>query len=441
MKQETVLLLILTILVITITLSSADLIPLVTSPTPTALPTRHVPANALVIKNGMVIDGTGDEPIKNGLVVLVGDKISAIGPVSDFFIPPETKIIDAKGGTIMPGIINSHVHETASALVRQFYYLNHGVTTVCDLGTPISAFPRFRESRAQGYGLTARGFYSGPIINVRDGYPGNDEFLYPITNTISARNAVVDLVGQGADMIKIALDTGNSKLPWPATTPYSIPTMTLDELKALTDQAHASHRLVRVHIGMENMLDLALDSGVDVLEHVPLPTLDHIDFTKETADHFPTLAPSYEAKLARAVQNRMIMVPTLDYIISWCESFAMTNERKVLCSKYALTTVHRFHQMGGVIGLGNDALGGTRGKMPVPEMQLLLQAGLTPMQVIQAGTQVAARVCGHADDLGTLEPGKLADVIVVNGNPLNNIRVMEQVTTVILGGQVVRTTQ
>jgi imidazolonepropionase-like amidohydrolase len=394
-----------------------------------------VPAEALVIKNGVVIDGTGAAPIRDGIVVVLKNKIVAVGRAADFSIPSGTKIIDAEGGTILPGIINSHVHETASALVRQFYFLYRGVTATCDLGTPLNSMSRYEDN--EGYGLTARGFRSGPIINVPGGYPGTKELLYEVTSPDAARRAVSDLVNRGADVIKIALEPWNWKLPWPTSPREPIPNLDLPEVKAIVEEAHAHGKLVRAHVGTAEILDLALDGGVDVIEHVPLPQLGDIDFQAgPQGSDYAKLSPAYEAQLARMIKQNVDMVPTLDKIISWCERYAVTDDRKALCRKYALSPVHRFYQMGGTLALGDDSGYETRTWMPIREMQRLLAAGLTPMEIIQAGTQHAAQVCGHGNELGTLEPGKLADVIVVNGDPLTDIGAMNRISVVIVDGQV-----
>lgn len=393
---------------------------------------RPVPAQALVIKNGMVIDGTSAAPILDGVVVIDDQKIIAVGRATDFVITPETQFIDAQGGTILPGIINAHVHEASSNLVRKFYFLRKGVTAVCDLANPLSNTRQLDD----GYGLTARRFYSGPLINVPLGYPGTPEYLYEVNSPEEARQAVSDLVGRGASMIKIALEPGNPKVPWVTPRRAIIPNLDLPMLQAIVAQAHAHNKLVRVHIGTAEELDLALDAGVDVLEHIPLPALDDINFNVESPDGFARLSPAYEKQLNRVVQQGVVMVPTLDQIIPWCENRAETNAQKALCSKYALAPVHRFHQLGGVIALGDDSGYMMRTEMPVREMQWLAQAGLTPMEIIQAGTRNAARVCGHGDELGTLEPGKLADMIIVPGNPLANLNAFETVSHVILGGRV-----
>ncbi len=409
-------------------------IPITTLALPSPAP-QTIPPNALVIHNGTLVDGTGAPPILNGIVVIEKNKIVAVGHANNFLLTPNTHALDARGGTILPGIINAHTHEAASPLIRREYFLKHGVTSVCELGNPIETMAQYNDTRS--FSMTARGFDSGPFINVPHGYPGSTEFLYPASNAEQARAAVNDLANRGADMFKIALEPGNSKLPWQTAAPDPIPNLDAITLKALVEQAHARGKLVRVHLGTEEMLDLALDSGVDTIEHVPLPRLDEIEFQSTiTGQDFATLSPAYEAKLARMVKQKIVLVPTLDKIITWCESFALTPERQALCRQYAMTPVHRFFEMGGTLALGDDSSTEPRTRMPLTEMRRLVSVGLNPMQVLQASTQVAARVCGHGDELGTLEPGKLADVIVVQGNPLADLDALNRVSIVILGGQI-----
>ena len=406
------------------------------SPIPANITPQPIPLDALVIKNGTVIDGTGAPPLRDGVIVIRQDKIVAVGRAAEFVIAPQTRIIDAQGGTIMPGIINSHVHEAASGLIRQYYFLQRGVTTACDVGGAISVMADFAVD--SGYGLTARGFRTGPIINVPLGYPGYDDLLYPVSTPDQARQAVTDLiVNHGADMIKTALDPWNSKLPWFAPPPGDpIPNPDLPLLQAIVDQAHRYRKPVRMHLGTEILLDLALDAGVDSIEHVPLPTLDNIDFQSPPPGKIAKLSEHFQAQLQRMVKQRVMMVPTVDHIITWCEGFAQTPEQKNRCGQYALAPVQYFHDSGGTIGLGDDATSFAHTLMPIGEMKRLAQAGLSSMEIIQAGTKYAAQICGHGDELGTLEPGKLADVIVVNGDPLANIAVMDQVSVVVIGGQV-----
>jgi imidazolonepropionase-like amidohydrolase len=137
------------------------------------------------------------------------------------------------------------------------------------------------------------------------------------------------------------------------------------------------------------------------------------------------------------VEGGIVMVPTLDSYMDLYRDSTPTPEDEA-GNQIVLGIVRRFHDLGGTVGLGTDFIIG-RGKqagMPLGEMEMLLAAGLTPMEVIEAGTRLSAFVCGHGGELGTLEPGKLADLIVVDGNPLEDLQVMSEVVVVMKNGQI-----
>jgi len=410
-----------------------------TSPSPTAPPVPQlVPADAWVLTNGAVIVGTGAPPIPDGIVVIQRERVVAVGRAADYAIPAGTKVVDAKRGTILPGIVNAHVHGVSNPAVRRVYFMLKGVTSVCDMGSRLGELPQFEHDHA--IGPAARGFRAGPIITAPGGYPDiywHASLSYEITGTNEARVAVVDLVNRGADVIKIALEPGSAQEPWPM--------LDLQEVKAIVQAAHERGRLVRAHVGRTDgtqVLDIVVESGVDVIEHVPVPVFsakDAYNLIKDQA-HF-ALDPAYEARLTRLVAHQVAMVPTLDAHTLWCELPGLTSEQKQACFEFYVEPVRRFHTLGGVVALANDygADDAIEKGMPLREMRLLLAAGLTPLQVIEAGTRHAAQVCGHGKELGTLEPGQLADIIVVNGDPLADIEVMQQVSVVIKGGQIVFT--
>ncbi len=399
---------------------------------PTLLP---VPADALVIENGTVIDGTGAAAIPDGIVVLQGDTIVAVGPRADFAIPLGTQIVDARDGTILPGIINAHVHGTSSSAVRRVYFLLKGVTSVCDMGSPLRQMPQFAQDNAAG--PAARGFKNGPIVTVRGGYPDNvwaADLNYEVATPDEARAAVADLVSRGADVIKIALEPGGAEDPWPM--------LDLQQVQAIVQEAHAHGKLVRAHVGRTNgtaVVDIVLKSGVDVIDHVPLPVFSGLEAYGLIKDsgHY-TMTATDKDILARLAAAHVIMVPTLTAHELWCESPNLTAQQKQGCYKFYQEPVGQFHALGGTVALANDygADDTLEQGIPLREMQQLLAAGLTPLEVIEASTRNAARVCGHGEELGTLEPGKLADVIVVAGDPLVNMDAMRQVVVVIKGGQI-----
>ena len=411
------------------------------SQTPRATPTlQPVPADALVIKNGTIIDGTGAAPILDGVVVIQADRIVAVGRLTDFAIPASVTVMDARGGTILPGIINAHVHLAASPSVRLLYFLRMGVTSVCDMGSSLRQMPLFAQEHATG--PAARGFKSGPMITVPGGYPDNvwhNDLNYEVTSPEEARSAVADLVARGADVIKIALEPGGAADPWPM--------LNLPQVQAIVQEAHARGRLVRAHVGRINgtdVLDIVLKAGVDIVDHVPLPVfsaLEEYNLIKDSG-HIP-MTPEYQDQLASLAEAGVIMVPTLAAHTLWCEASNLTPQQTQACYAAYEEPVGLFHALGGMVALGNDygADDALEKGIPLREMQLLLASGLTPMEVIEAGTRTAARVCGHADELGTLEPGRLADLIVVDGDPLVDIAAMKRVEVVIKGGQVALPTE
>jgi imidazolonepropionase-like amidohydrolase len=312
---------------------------------------QAIPADALIIVNGLIIDGTGADPLPDGIVALRGTRIMAVGRKAEFAIPSEADLIDAKGGTILPGIINAHTHSTADPATRRFSFLLKGVTATCDLGAPLESMSQFEQDDTTG--PSARGFRAGPIITAPGGYPdvaGQGRHLnYEVANPDEARAAVVDLVNRGADVIKIALEPGPTGASWPVLSPQ--------EVSAIVEKAHARGRLVRAHVTRADLLDIALDAGVDVIEHVPLPQLTEADWKVVAEDRNHLKLPTdYEAQLARMIRQHVVMVPTLSVMPAICNMnwYGMPVEYQPLCGELFLEVVRRFHDLGGTVALGND---------------------------------------------------------------------------------------
>jgi imidazolonepropionase-like amidohydrolase len=247
-----------------------------------------------------------------------------------------------------------------------------------------------------------------------------------------ARAAVTDLLDRGASVIKIALVPGPGLLD-------------LTRTRAIVEEAHARGVLVRAHVFLPYLVEeIVLPAGVDVIEHQPFPILSGREGRRLLASDdpipllFDTIAPEYEELLIRIVERGIIMVPTLDGHMGNIFTKTDRSREEQLEIELHVEAARRFHALGGTIALGTD-YGGVRhveGGMPLTEMKLLEAAGLTPMHVIEAGTRHAAAVCGQGEDLGTLEAGKLADIIIVDGNPLKDLGAMDRVVTVIKGGVV-----
>lgn len=395
-----------------------------------------VPSDAVVVGHGTVIDGTGAPPINDGVLVIEGDRIAAVGRASDFHIPEGVAEIDAGGGTILPGIIDSHTHSTQNASVRRAF-LAEGVTTVCNLGTTLDRLSLFEEDSTAD-GPAARGYWAGPIITAPGGYPGpvyGRQFSYEVGSVEEARTATADLLDRGASVIKIALAPGDPRNPWPI--------LDLAQVEAIVEEAHARGALVRAHVFEPFLVeDIVMPAGVDVIEHQPMPILSEDEETRVLAsDHprtllFDSIAPEYGRLLARVIDYGILMVPTLQGNIG--EIFSKPERSRIerIVLDVHLEAARRFRSLGGTFALGTD-FGGVphvQAGMPLTEMRLFEAAGLTPMEVLKTSTLNAATVCGHGQDLGSLEVGKLADIIIVGGDPLADLGVMDSVRAVIRGG-------
>lgn len=398
----------------------------------------------IIITNGTVVDGRGSEPVHDGIVVIVGDRITYVGRSADYSQPSNAQVIDAHGGSILPGIIDSHVLDASDPAIRREFLVS-GVTTVCNLGSPLGEMTQFGKNYID-QGPVARGYRSGPMITAPGGLPDTvlqANLNYEVKTPEEARAAVVDLHDHGADVIKVLLQEEYGGVTYPM--------LGEDELAAIVEEAHTLGLLVRAHVTYASLLGMAVQAGVDTIQHVPFniarsgshsisdaQLLAFLQSSDPLQYFFTELYPDYEDQLRMMVEAGIVMVPTLDRAYGeYYRTSNPTREQEVIIET-VLGIVRRFHDLGGIVGLGTDFNTGLDIKvgMPVGEMEMLLAAGLTPMDVIEAGTRISANICGHGDELGTLEPGKLADVIVVDGDPLEDMQVMSEVALVIRNGEI-----
>ncbi|MFX1411879.1 MAG: amidohydrolase family protein, partial [Promethearchaeota archaeon] len=290
--------------------------------------------------------------------------------------------------------------------------------------------PRFKVAECHGK-LAARGLCAGPILSAPDGYAGAQGYVY---SPESGRLTIADLAERGVDLIKLGLDPGvNPDDPDPMPS--------LETVRTMVEEARRHGLPVHAHLLNEMALDLALDGGVDVVQHVPSPVRSRAneEALVEKKEDFIARARSQHARM---VKQGMILVPTLEvFLKGWFDKPATERTpHEQARIDLLLGLVRQFHELGGVIALGNDSpVGLVEPGMPILEMQMLLAAGLTPMEVLETGTRHAAAACGVSQTLGTLEPGKLADVLVVDGDPLTDIEAMTRVRFVIKDGQIAYT--
>jgi imidazolonepropionase-like amidohydrolase len=359
----------------------------------------------LALINGMLIDGTGADPLPDAALVIQKERIIGVGAHAEVKVPIDARIIDVQGATILPGFINAHVHLGYSEHNLQAW-AEAGVTTVRDLGTRPASDLFSRRDELLKDNRNARLVAAGPLVTVPDGYP-----MVPwgmqglaVTSPQDAALKVNQLLDDGADVIKIAMESGY-------VFETNIPVLSAEEAATIVQVAHERGTLVSAHVTAAQDLGLALDAGVDDIAHMITNNLSH-------------------QLIEGMLENDVYWVPTLEL---W--------KRVGGLDRQAVANLRKFVEAGGKVALGTDYAGYSSEfdlGMPITEMELMGEAGMTPMQIILAGTQNAAHVCNLDRELGTLEAGKIADVLVVDGNPLEDIHALTDARVVIHNGVVIR---
>jgi imidazolonepropionase-like amidohydrolase len=373
--------------------------------------TAQAADTTLFLSNGILIDGTGADAVPDGAVVIRDGRIVSAGPRTQLAIPANANIIDVQGGTILPGFINAHVHAADSAWTLKAW-AKGGVTTVRDLGFfgPYTRTRFINRDTLNANPKCARLFAVGWFINAEGGYPmaylGGR--VVAVTSPEEARQAVNNLIDDGADVIKTAMESGYAfgQSGWPLLSP--------EEAKALVDTAHERGKPVTAHVTSARDLERALNAGVDEIAHMVVDELS-------------------EQLIARMVESGIRWVPTLEL---WQ---GVSRIHPVSHGSKAIKNLALFVEAGGEVVLGTDYAGARKVDfdlgMPIQEIKWMQEAGMTPMQIIVSATRNGARSCNMERELGTIEAGKLADVIVVEGNPLIDVNVFTKVRLVLHGGK------
>ncbi|MCP4895813.1 MAG: amidohydrolase family protein [bacterium] len=356
----------------------------------------------LALTGAHLIDGTGAAAVEDGVVVIRGDRILYAGPAQSSDIPANAFVIHLDGRTVLPGFINSHVHLGANIWYLQ-EWARGGVTTVRDLGYATDRLARFRENyRPSPY--RARLVAAGPLITVPGGYPivpFGGAWALAVHSIADARQQAEALLDGPADILKITFEEAGGQLP----------TLSNAEAQAIVQVAHDRGTVVSAHVAAPSDVTLALNAGVDDLAHMA----------------WREILPSTVAQ--RVVRNGVYWVPTL-------ELWACVDSPWI-----AINNLRRFVNAGGFVALGTDFAGYTCDwelGMPMTEIRYMRQAGMMPMQIIVSATRNGAKVCNLEHEIGTLEAGKMADLIVVDGDPIADLEALSSVVMVIHGGHVIR---
>jgi len=404
-----------------------------------------------LIKAGRLIDGRGGPPIPDGAVLIQGDQIIAAGPVGEVVAPEGATVetYDYPGKTVMPGMIDCHTHhngfgdgrpgENVAALPDEVITLQaarnardslfSGVTSIRDNGAKNMTMFRLREAVNLGIVQAPRMVLCGRPIAIVGGHMGY--FGSEVTGPVEATAAVRQLIKEGADYIKISATGGSTRTSFPL-----LPAFTLDELKAMTGEAHKFGKLTATHCASTQGTIDSLDAGVDMIIHCVFKDADgKANFREDVAERIGAQGAYVNPTVHTARATLWSLQRRKE-----AEGLTVQEQARLDESLWELevrwTHLARLIEMGLKIITGSDSswssykLGNT-----VYETECLVQAGMSPMKGIVSVTSDAAKSLGIDSVTGSLEPGKEADVIIVDGNPAEDINALWNIAEVFLGGQ------
>ncbi len=376
----------------------------------------------IIIKNGKVFTGLGNS-LEDLTIVIENKEIKEIAEKVDFEKYPEAKIIDAKGNTVLPGLIDCHVHITSEGnadMLKTLHdpvprhtlrgamvakkMLDAGFTTVRNMGSGDNIDIELAKAIDQGMVDGCRIIPSGRCICMTGGhgwFNGRE-----VDGADEARKGAREQLKAGAQVIKIMATGG---VMTEGVEPGS-PQMTIEEMQAAVEEAHKAGRKTATHAQGTEGIKNAILAGLDTIEHAIFLDKETIEMMLErNVAIVPTLAAPYQ------INKGGIEAGIPEYAVKKSMRIA---DSHVKSFKMAL-------EAGVIIGMGTDS--GTPLNRPgnnAMELELLVEHGMTEVQALHAATSVAAKIIDRESILGSLEAGKLADIVIFEGNPLEDIKVL-----------------
>ena len=403
---------------------------------------QSAPPSSIYLKCGSLFDGKSDQPRKDVTIAIDGEKIREVGAAS-----ASGQTIDLSRETCLPGLIDTHTHillqgditaadydeqllkqspeyRTILATVNARRALEYGFTTIRDLETEGAGYADVDVKKA-----IQNGVIPGPRMQVAtramdvtgayplQGYAPN--VLVPhgvqvVDGVEDGRKAVREQISHGADWIKVYSD--RSYFVRPDGVLDDIPTFTVDELKAIVDEAHREHHKVASHAMALHGVHNSVEAGVDSVEHGNyIADEDLKTMANQGIFYVPTIFVGEYVAQGRAATGAPV----------WLKMVQIHED-----------TFRRAMKAGVKIAFGTDAGGFDWRVDPAKEFAYMVKWGMTPAQAIRSATDSASVLLGMQDKIGTIEVGKLADIVAVPGDPLKDVTLLEHVDFVMKGGTV-----
>lgn len=450
-----------------------------------AAPALQSASDPVVIRGATLIDGQSTEPLEDSLILIRGERIDRVGRVGDFPAPAGATVIEARGKFVIPGLIDAHVHYR-DWLGEMF--LAHGVTSVFDLGDPTDWILAVREATAAGKIRAPRLYVSGNLIDGErkgprasmggGGLHRNRHNRIRVETPQAGREAVRRHVERGVDFIKVYQD------------------LSLDQLAAITDEAHRAGLAVVGHT--DEALEAAR-AGLDGITHLwgigiacmspeerqrynrglipsPYPYIGGAAQTElirtlidEQVMVNPLLVNEHASVNPHSARHRMELVkllgrPGLEYVPlaaklgilampvrvrNYASAYGLfphlerlepgTQEQFRIGYQRARQFLAEFVGQGGKLFLGTDSAGASivPGLSVHHELELVVDSGISPFQAIQFATRAPAELIGREDEIGTVQPGRYADLVILEENPLEDISRTQSISQVLKAGRIV----